>query len=72
MKGYSKLEQIFIQYGIKLTDEDGESRNLYDVLEDMYLKLNGTDMNRLFFEISESEIESNVFDDARGWGYGEY
>lgn len=63
------LETIAKKYGITLRDKDGNLRNVVDVLEDMYLKLNLDEFLRLMYEISEEEKYSNIFDEARGRGY---
>ena len=57
------------KYGIELRDENGELRNVVDVLEDLYLKTNGSNINRMFYEFSEEEMYANIFDDARGRSY---
>lgn len=63
------LEQIFQKYNIELRDSTGELRNSIDLIEDIYLKLNAAELNLLLFEISEEELEANLFDDARGRKY---
>lgn len=63
------LEQIFQKYGVSLKDSTGEIRNAIDVLEDIYLKMNAAELKLLLFEISEEELHSNIFDNARGRQY---
>jgi len=63
------VEQIFYKYGIKLRDRDGNLRNLIDVIEDMYLKLNGREFTQIMYEITEEEKFDNIFDLARGRAY---
>lgn len=63
------LEKILSKRGIKLRDERGELRNVVDVIEDMYLRMNLTELHRTFFEMSEEELTANIFDDARGRRY---
>ena len=63
------LEKIMNKRGISIRDEKGALRNLVDVLEDMYLKLNGREVNMMFFEMSEEEREANIFNDERGRAY---
>jgi hypothetical protein len=64
------LEDIFKKFGIDLLDEEGNLRNLIDVLEDMYLKLNSFDFTKLMYEISEEEQYADIFDKIRGHRYG--
>jgi hypothetical protein len=63
------LEQIFEKYGVSLKDSTGELRNAIDILEDIYLKMNAAELRLLLFEISEEELNANIFDDARGRKY---
>jgi len=63
------LEQIFEKYGVSLKDSTGELRNTIDILEDIYLKMNAAELKLLLFEISEEELNANIFDDARGRKY---
>lgn len=63
------LEKIFIKYNIKLRKENGRLRNVVDVLEDMYLRLGGSDFSTIMNEVQEEEKEQNVFDRARGRKY---
>jgi hypothetical protein len=63
------LEQIFEKYGISLKDSTGEVRNAIDILEDIYLKMNAAELKLLLFEISEEELNANIFDDARDRKY---
>lgn len=69
MKAYSKMEKIMMQFGIRLTKEDGSLRNVVDVIEDLYLKTNSMEIQRMLYDFSEEEKESNIFDDARGGNY---
>jgi hypothetical protein len=64
------LEDIFKKFGIDLLDDKGNLRNLIDVLEDMYLKLNSFDFTKLMYEISEEEQHADIFDKIRGHRYG--
>jgi hypothetical protein len=63
------LEDIFKQYGIMLRDDEGNLRNLIDVIEDMYLKLSPSEFSRIMREITEEEKYSNIFDAARNRQY---
>jgi hypothetical protein len=63
------LEQIFEKYGVSLKDSTGELRNAIDIFEDIYLKMNAAELKLLLFEISEEELNANIFDDARGRKY---
>jgi len=63
------LEKILKKHGIELFNEDGTLRNVVDVLEDLYLKTNSTEIRYMFFEMSEDEKYVNIFDQARGRGY---
>ncbi|MFW6001964.1 MAG: hypothetical protein ACOCQD_01345 [archaeon] len=65
------LEDIYAKYGINLRDSNGNLRNVVDVLEDMYLKLNYEEFIKLQYEISEEELRNDVFDDSRGRKYKE-
>ena len=68
-RGGERLEKAFKKYGINIKNSDGSFRMMVDVLEDMYLKLSGTEINYLFYEISEYEKDTNVFDNSRGRKY---
>jgi hypothetical protein len=63
------LEDIFKQYGVRLRDDEGNLRNLIDVIEDIYLKLSPSEFNRIMREITEEEKYSNIFDAARNRQY---
>lgn len=63
------LEQIFKKHGINIKDNNGNIRNAIDILEDMYLKLNTREFNKIMFELQEEERYSNIFDEARGRSY---
>jgi predicted secreted protein len=63
------LEEIFAQYGVKLLDENGNLRDVIDVIEDMYLKLSVREIQRIMMEISDEEKYSNIFDAARNRKY---
>ncbi|MFW5889542.1 MAG: hypothetical protein ACOCUD_04095 [Bacillota bacterium] len=65
------LEDIYAKYGINLRDSNGNLRNVVDVLEDMYLKLNYHEFIKLQYEISEEELRNDIFDDSRGRKYKE-
>ncbi len=62
MKG---LEDIFNFYNIKIFDQN-ECRNVIDVLEDMFLKINTTEYAALMEKVSLIESrEGHIFDQAR-------
>jgi hypothetical protein len=63
------LEFIYKSYGINLKDSKGELRNVVDVLEDIYLKLNTADIIKLMETIRVAELESDIFDELRGRKY---
>jgi hypothetical protein len=59
------LEDIFNFYNIKIFDNN-ECRNVVDVLEDMFLKINTTEYAALMEKISLIESrEGYIFDRAR-------
>lgn len=63
------LEQIFKKYNISL-EKNNKLRNPIDILEDVYLKLNGDDWNTLCSIIAKTESqEGPIFDMARGRPY---
>lgn len=63
------LEEIFNLYNISLKNED-QLRNVIDVLEDMYLKLNLEEYQKLMKAISESEkLYGPIFDKTRNKPY---
>lgn len=63
------IEQIFQKYNIALT-KDNELRNPIDILEDLYLRLNGDDWNSLCSVIAQTESQEGfIFDIARGRPY---
>lgn len=66
-----KLEDLFLKHKIKLKDEDGDFRHPIDIIEDMYLKLNGIEFNKLCYEISEEELKNDIFNECRMRHYGE-
>lgn len=60
------LEGIFAKRGIPLKDENGNQRDIVDILEDMYLRLDQKTLCNLFFEIGEEEdMGNNIFQEAR-------
>lgn len=59
------LKEIFSKKGISLFNSKGELRNVIDVLEDMYLKLDSREYISLMIEVQEEEKYANIFDDAR-------
>jgi hypothetical protein len=61
------LEKIFEKYGIKLiSDWDGTQRDIVDIIEDMYLRLDSRSIIKLFNEIGEEErFGNNIFQEAR-------
>ena len=63
------LEAVTKKYRIEITNSDGTLRNVVDVLEDIYLKLNTKEFIMLMSEIQEEEKDYNLFDDARGRKY---
>jgi hypothetical protein len=63
------LKAVTKKYGIEITNSDGTLRNVVDVLEDIYLKLNAKEFIMLMLEIQEEEKDYNLFDDARGRKY---
>ncbi len=64
---YFSLKGIFKKYGIDLiSDWDGSQRDIYDIIEDMYLKLDPRSIVKLFIEIGEEErLGNNLFEEAR-------
>jgi hypothetical protein len=64
-----KLNEVFKKYGINLRDENDNLRNVVDVLEDMYLKMNLIEYNDMMTEIARSEEEEFIFDNERGRKY---
>lgn len=63
------LEKIFNTYNIDLT-QNGQFRHVVDVLEDMYLKLNLKEYQKLIETISEYEkTDGLIFDIARNKPY---
>lgn len=63
------LQEIFSKKGIAILNSSGELRNVVDVLEDMYLKLNAREYISLMIEVQEEEKYANLFDDARSREY---
>lgn len=63
------LKEIFLKKGISLFNSKGELRNVIDVLEDMYLKLDAREYISLMIEAQEEEKYANIFDDARSREY---
>jgi SHS2 domain-containing protein len=59
------LEEIFNKKGIALFDSAGNLRNVVDVLEDMYLKLNAKEFVDIMMDIEEEEKLNNIFNNAR-------
>lgn len=64
-----KLSEIFRKKGIELYNDVGELRNPIDIIEDMYLKLNGYELIMIMKDIEYEEGYANIFDNERG---GEY
>ena len=59
------LEGILAKKGIPLK-ENGENRDVVDILEDMYLRLSPPELCNLFYEIGEEEdMGNNIFQEAR-------
>jgi len=63
------LEEILAKHGIQLFESDGTLRNSVDLLEDLFLKTSGAEIQYMFFEMSEDEKYDNIFDKARGRSY---
>lgn len=63
------LQEIFSKKGITIFSSNGELRNVVDVLEDMYLKLDVREYISLMTEIQEEEKYVNIFDNARSRKY---
>lgn len=60
------LEGIFRKRGITLYHEDGKQREVVDVIEDLYIRLNPRELISLFFEIGEEEdLGNNLFEEQR-------
>ena len=60
------LEGIFNKKGILLKNNDGNYREVIDILEDMYLRLSPSQLTSLFYEIGEEEeMGNNIFQGAR-------
>lgn len=63
------LSDIFKEHGIELY-KDGQIRNLIDILEDLYLRVNGHEYDRIMQKISEIEkLQGHIFDQARNRPY---
>jgi hypothetical protein len=63
------LIEIFNKYGIELKSND-QFRHPVDILEDIYLKLNNNEYNKMMELISKVESsESFIFDEARSRPY---
>lgn len=61
----SYLKDILSKYNINIVSK-GTVRNSVDVLEDLYLKINGDEWNKIVEEIAKTEsIEGPIFDQAR-------
>jgi hypothetical protein len=63
------LNNIFKGHGISLLDSNGELRNVVDVIEDLYIKLNTEEIIKIMEEIRAAELQSNIFDELRGRKY---
>ena len=63
------LEKILKKHNIALYNGDGSLRNAVDLLEDLYLKTNASEISYIFYEVAEEEMRANIFDDARGRTY---
>lgn len=66
MKERMVLDKIFRKKGVPLTNEDGTFREVPDIIEDMYMRLNAFEISKIMFEIEEEERFTNVFNEARG------
>jgi hypothetical protein len=63
------LEEIFNFYNIKIF-EGQECRNVVDVIEDIFLKINSTEYTNLIEKVSLTESrEGHIFDKARNRAY---
>lgn len=63
------LQDIFDRHNILIMSNDG-IRNAIDILEDLYLKINGEEWNKIVQEIANKEsIEGSIFDEARNRPY---
>lgn len=63
------LEEILKAHGIDLY-ENNKLRNVVDVLEDLYLKVNQDNYTVLMQQIRQTEeIEGHIFDTARNRPY---
>jgi hypothetical protein len=70
LKKSAILSDIFGTYNIKIVDDTGSPRNVVDVLEDLYLKINSQEYSRIMKKISETEAtEGHIFDEARNRSY---
>lgn len=63
------LSEIFRKRGIRLYNDAGELRNPIDIIEDMYLKLNGYQLVMIMRDIEDEEKYANIFDNERGREY---
>jgi len=60
------LEDIFIQYGIAITKEDGSQRPFVDILEDMTIALDPEKLLELFMTITSNDgMDNNLFQTFR-------
>lgn len=63
------MQDIFEKHNIKIVHEN-TSRDAVDILEDLYLKINGEEWNRIVQEIATVESTSgSIFDLARNRPY---
>jgi hypothetical protein len=52
-----KLEQILQEYGITLYDSEGNERNFIVVLDELYLKLNRTQLIEFMSKVEQNANE---------------
>jgi hypothetical protein len=65
----TKLEQIFYAFNIRLKDGD-KDRHIADVLEDLFLKINISEYQKLIDVIAKTEQqEGHIFDQFRNRPY---
>ena len=62
------LEELYLQFDIKLRNERGFLRNAIDVLEDIYKKCDAETLKEIRKEIWLEEEEQYIFDEERKKG----
>ena len=68
MKKRISLEELYLQFDIKLRNERGFLRNAIDVLEDIYKKCDAETLKEIRKEIWLEEEEQDIFDEERKKG----